>query len=368
MAYTGGVSFPQRRAFGKNYSVDPAIAFESERLGLEYANAPGMAIRAEGKRQFDIQTEREQERFEKQQRQQAISGVTSTGLNVAMLRAITKPKGEPFFGTWGKGSGEEPALLSTPSASPFVTTPGEASMLIGGGEGALIGGQASSFPFYSGGTTEAPMLLGGKQAAVGSDMVVGGGTTAGTSSGYMATAGPYAVTAGGGYVGGKAGQYISKQTGVGGKREGGLAGGAAAGAAIGTFIFPGVGTVVGAVIGGAVGWASADQDTWICTAIDKLFTLSDETKKSLSKLRKYAIKNHKKESIPYFKNGSLLVEAINNGKSSEKVYEVLKDSLVEKCHKFIQQNRMEVAYQHYKEAMEYLCEKYNVDLSVKDGG
>src|SRR3990172_8798343 len=72
------------------------------------------------------------------------------------------------------------------------------------------------------------------------------------------TAGGVALTGAAGYAGGKAGEYIVKQTPIeeitpwGGKKTesvmGGIGGGAAAGAVAGSII-PGVGNVVGAVIG-----------------------------------------------------------------------------------------------------------------------
>lgn len=93
------------------------------------------------------------------------------------------------------------------------------------------------------------------------------------------TAGGVALTAGAGYAGGKAGEYIVQQTPIeeitpwGGEKTesvmGGIGGGAAAGAATGSII-PGVGTVVGAVVGGIVGGVSAAvENTVICTELSR---------------------------------------------------------------------------------------------------
>lgn len=92
------------------------------------------------------------------------------------------------------------------------------------------------------------------------------------------TAGGVALTAGAGYVGGKAGEYIVQQTPIeditpwGGEKTesvmGGIGGGAAAGAAAGSFI-PGVGTAVGAVVGGIIGGVSAVAESVICTELSR---------------------------------------------------------------------------------------------------
>src|SRR3990172_8960114 len=104
---------------------------------------------------------------------------------------------------------------------------------------------------------------------------VTGATPAVTATEMAATKGALASTAAidpatglmtTGYGGGKAGEYIVKQTPIeeitpwGGKKTesvmGGIGGGAAAGAVAGSII-PGVGNVVGAVIGGIVGGLSS---------------------------------------------------------------------------------------------------------------
>lgn len=110
-------------------------------------------------------------------------------------------------------------------------------------------------------------------------MTTGYGGMAGGPASIGTTALGYTGVGAAGYAGGKAGEYIVKQTPIeeitpwGGEKTetvmGGIAGGAAAGAAVGSVV-PVVGTAVGAVVGGIIGGLSAaTEETVICTELSR---------------------------------------------------------------------------------------------------
>ena len=225
-------------------------------------------------------------------------------------------------------------------------------------------------------------------------------------------------TAAAAYLGSKAGDMIADTAGealdVGGESERGfvgrVGGGAAAGAAMGAFGGPlaPVSVPVGAAIGAAVGLIDYGfnegkgvvQDvvdtgkqvveeagdtardvynntlgqitggTWICTEIERRFGMRSPDTELLSVLRRYAIRNHRPESAKYFKNGELLVAAINqDDKQSPTIrYDQLNDLLVHRCCQLVDNDKIEEAYQHYKEITEDLCREYDVDLTIKETG
>ena len=147
--------------------------------------------------------------------------------------------------------------------------------------GAYVGSKVPAIADY--GKKAVNWVTGATPAVTATEMAATKGALASTAAidpatglmttGYGGMTGPAPITAGGvaltgaaGYAGGKAGEYIVKQTPIevitpwGGKKTesvmGGIGGGAAAGAVAGSII-PGVGNVVGAVIGGIVGGLSS---------------------------------------------------------------------------------------------------------------
>ena len=121
-------SWGQRRALGKKYSIDPALLYELEKLERQYELAPGREALALNAEQFSKSQALSAEQFSKNleynteqanlnraereeaNRQAGKSSMIGTAGNVlttaATLRAMTKEKGEPFFGKWG---GSKPA-------------------------------------------------------------------------------------------------------------------------------------------------------------------------------------------------------------------------------------------------------------------
>lgn len=106
MAYT---SFGTRRALGRRYSIDPALLLELERLNQQYALAPGREARGMQAQQFQQSLAQNESQFNKnlafqneQLKQQGKASMVGTVGNVlttgALLRGMTKEKGESFFG------------------------------------------------------------------------------------------------------------------------------------------------------------------------------------------------------------------------------------------------------------------------------
>ena len=243
-------SFGTRKALGRRYGVDPALLLESERLAHEYALAPGREARALQASQFGQGLALQREQMEGAERGGMVGTAGNLATTAGVLRAMTLPKGEPFFGgLFGGASGT--GLYSTGAtqvapgaftlggagAAPFVVNPALMS------EGAA-GITAGAAPAGAGAASAAGMATGGAAPAAG----------------MLSYAGPAAAGYVGGQLGERLGVSIGESLGIGGRREretvGGTLGGAAAGAAIGSIV-PGVGTVVGAGVGALVGFVSS---------------------------------------------------------------------------------------------------------------
>jgi len=102
--------------------------------------------------------------------------------------------------------------------------------------------------------------------------------------------------------------------------------------------------------------------TWICTEIDQRFGISEEEKGLLSKLRRYTIKNHRKDARRYLKDAHALTTAMNKVPGIDSVYFGLKESLVSKCCEIIRGGNLEAAYEWYKSITSELCAKYAVEI------
>lgn len=137
----------------------------------------------------------------------------------------------------------------------------------------------------------------------------------------------------------------------------GAAAGAVAGAAATAWSGPGaiVGAVIGA-IGGAVSGGS-----WLCTEIEKRYGMDDADIKTLSKLRRYSIKNHKEWARKYLKEGYRLVDAMNAKEGIDDKYQALKDSLVTTVCDLVRGGQMEEAHNVYKDVTLSLCAEYGVE-------
>ena len=105
---------------------------------------------------------------------------------------------------------------------------------------------------------------------------------------------------------------------------------------------------------------SISTGSWLCTEIAKLMPVSVSELNSLSKLRRFAIKNHREESTLYFKNGKRLVEAIGYNPDE---YIAMKKPLIEECVKEVEAGRMESANNKYMLLTKMLCEKLQVNLA-----
>ncbi len=328
------VSFSQRKAYGRQYAIDPAYAFASEEMANRYALAPGREAAAESNRRFDTSQRLEENRlkaqedqFERGQKQAAISGITSTAANLVGMDLMFN-KGAASKGVYSYAKG---IFGGTPAASGVVKT--------------------STIPALD---TGAPWLA----PSEGNMAAVGASETAAPSA--LSMAGPVAITAAASYGGSKVGQWAGKQMGVGGNKERGIIGGATAGAAVGT-ILPGLGTIIGAVIGATVG---AIDTSWICTAIDEKSHIINDDKAELAKLRMYAINEHNQEFSAYVNNGPTLIHAINKSGLGLVVFDFLNKTLIRYCIERIRKGKFEEAYQYYKKITLGLCRQYSVDLKV----
>src|SRR3989344_3858933 len=275
---------------------------------------------AEKQRQFDI-SQKNAADTAGANRSAGLVGTTTNALTTgATLRALTKLPGEPF-NPWG-------AAHETWSA-----TQGPAAA-----EGILNGTIPSTLPSTVAPTVAGPTVLASTQAPATTGLAMApatGNFGVDTALGNMATPELAAVGAG-------AGALIGAQIGA-------------------------VGGPAGALVGAGAGLLSSVlSDTWICTAIETLCGLSASTLQGLSDLRRYSVKHYKEESKKYFKNGHLLVTAINQGELPDMVYGTLKETLVNECVNLVSGGDLELAYQHYKEVVEALCKQYDVDLSMKE--
>ena len=91
------VSFGTRKALGRRYGQDPALALELERLEKEYSLIPSREARAFNEKSLAQQ----QSQYEQNRSDAKAAGITGTianlGTTAALYRGMTKAPGEPFF-------------------------------------------------------------------------------------------------------------------------------------------------------------------------------------------------------------------------------------------------------------------------------
>ena len=251
MAY---VSFKTRKALGRRYGVDPALLLESERLQAEYNLAPGREARALQESQFARGMELQREQMKGAEMGGMVGTVGNLATTAGVLRAMTLPKGEPFFGGLFGGA-SSPGVYSTGATQ---VAPGAFTL----GGAAPFASQTGTFVVNPAlmGEGAAGMTAGAAPAGAAAAPAAGVGATPAAGLGFGAAAGGGVA---GGFLGAKLGQPIGEALGVGGKAEravvGGALGGAGAawalGAAMGAPAGP-AGIAIGAAAGAVVGFVS----------------------------------------------------------------------------------------------------------------
>ena len=280
------VSWGQRTALGRRYSVDPALLYEMERLNKEYDLMRGREARGLQASQFDrslafnaeqaaLNRDLEQEKMDQAGTSGMVGTVGNVLTGVGTMRALqTMKSGEPFFGgllggktasagTAGGTVGDFASVTSGASKAPFsLLTGAEAapSAATGGAAMAATGAEALG--------PEAMFGLGGTYTGTAAT------EGAGLLSGMSAMAGPAAAGAAGGFLGTYAGEWIGERLGIGGKKERNILGGIAGGAASGAMVGGPIGAVIGGVIGGITGLVKGG--TVICTELNRQGLISDE--------------------------------------------------------------------------------------------
>ncbi len=390
---TGYTSWGTRKAYGRRYAIDPAILMEQARLENEYALVPGREARAESARQFNIQSQRQQEQIDKQSRQSAISGITSTAANLVgadlMFNKGAGTKGLYNLATGGSKvatnlgtttaptatgplTSQFPAFQAAPELAPSITGTAEATgtSITQGTTGPLASQYApfETLPELAPAGSAAPAAVGTAGAAEGTAGTAGGGA-------WSSVAGPLAIIGAAeavkGWGGGMEKGWDERNFGE--KLMSAPANPFALTELLGednplsevSQFFATAEQIAMAPFDMLFGIDNAVW-TWICTEIDRRFILTDKEKDSLSKLKRYSIKMHRYEADQYYKNGHRLTAKINAYTFSRGVYAEAYDTLVKKCTLLVGEGNMEGAYQHYKKITNQLCKDFNVDLSFED--
>jgi hypothetical protein len=379
MAYT---SFGTRKALGKRYSVDPAILLEAQRLEQEYNLAPGREARGIQASQFASSQGQQASQFAQNlqlqkdaQDAQGKSGMVQTGLglvqNAMMIDALTG-------GTVMKGAGGAVKGLFT--STPKTVVP--AAMDAAGGTATMAGGASMS----EAAALSAEAGWEGGATAASQGLAAEGASASGLGLSGAATIGGYGAA---GWLASQYGKQILRnnieydasgkpKTTIGGIQE------TLAHSFDNEHIWKGppdafVEAGVTSVFGeGAAKTVETARDiidpvswgvtkvfesiglgkTWICTEISKKESLSREETSALSKLRRYAIKNHLEDARAYLKHGFLLIQNLELDLDS------LKGELVDKCCNLVNEGKMEEAFDHYKKVVEKLCEENNFDVGL----
>jgi hypothetical protein len=106
----------------------------------------------------------------------------------------------------------------------------------------------------------------------------------------------------------------------------------------------------------------ADQDTWLCTEIDKYIGLTKEDFTALKKLRRFTVKNHKKWMLDYWEKGADLVEAINKTEAIHTFYKRLKAEMVDPVIALVKEDKLEEAFDKYKADTILLAKTYTPEI------
>jgi hypothetical protein len=107
------VSWGQRRALGKRYSIDPALLYELERLEQEYGLIPGREARGMQARQFVESLAQQREQFEKSQAQ----GESQYARSLASTTASQAQQGKQFTQSQAQGESQYARSLASTTAS-----------------------------------------------------------------------------------------------------------------------------------------------------------------------------------------------------------------------------------------------------------
>jgi hypothetical protein len=387
MAYT---SFGTRKALGKRYSVDPAILLEAQRLEQEYNLAPGREARGIQASQFASSQGQQASQFAQSlqlqkdaQEASGKSGMVQTGVGLLqtamMVDALT---GGKVMKSLYSGAGE--SVVTPKTVVPAAMDAATGSAGIAAETAAASGGMTSASGAVMGSAAEGFAAAGtGAEAtgALGSTATLSGvGGAALTGLGYGAA----------GWLASQYGKNILRnniqydaqgnpKTEIGGIQEtiahsfdnehiwkgppdafveAGVTSTFGKGAAD---VVNTARDIIDPVSWGvtklfeAVGLGGNSKGTWICTEIEKKEPFSAEQYGSLSKLRRYSIKNHNEDARAYLRNGFLLIKNLTLD------LDYLKVELVEKCCALVKEDKMEEAFNHYKEVVARLCEESGFD-------
>ena len=285
--------------------------------------------------------------------------VTGPGLNALSAYSAQAATTSAIASNAGMTVAEYSALPVAQQTALAASWSG-AGAIAGSGYGAASMAATTGLPA---GLTTTGVIQGSGYAAAGG---IPAGATAGTSAGFAGVGGlslgPVAAGAGiGSLIGGQFGGTKNDRalgSVAGGAIGGGITGGIMAGAMAGTaaMSWSGPGAIIGAVVGAIIGGVSAILSSWICTEIDKAKPLSETENEALSKLRRYAIKNHKEDARAYLKNGYLLIQ------NSSLDLDSLKIELVDKCCELVNEGKMKEAFEHYKKVVIDLCKENDFDV------
>jgi len=104
------------------------------------------------------------------------------------------------------------------------------------------------------------------------------------------------------------------------------------------------------------------RGTWICTEVNTSVGLTKEDRSLLKKLRRYTVKNHKKFMVAYWDKGKNLIEVINSTEDKVPFYGKLKSEMIKPILKLTKENKMEEAFEKYRDDTFDLMEKYTPEI------
>ena len=373
------VSWGQRKALGRRYSVDPELEMEKKRMEQEYALMIPRAQLAEQRRQADMQRQAQEDAAQRS----GMSGLIGAGGNIAstymMSKALTPAAAIPS--TVVGATGATPAL--TPASGYVMGGANASEAAFGGVNAGVMALPTEATPLATGasgitGGTSALAETGGVLAGEGG-AIAPSSTGIGTGVGVGSMAMPALGGAAAGYGMTKLQDAISKNINIntgkvmtlglmGGEKENAVAGaslhGAGAGALAGLAVGGGIGAAVGAVVGGIVGAATELFDSWICTATSEEAYMIEEEKAKMSQLKIYAIKNHFGWWNSYLKHGTTLVEAIKlQEKNLPEFYGTIRLILIEPIYK---EQDMEKCFQIYLAITKMLFRAYMPSFNFQE--
>lgn len=372
------ISWSQRKALGKRYTVDPELELERMRLEQEYQLAMPRAQLAEEKRRYNEQLALQKETQKTAAIGDTVSGLGNLYLANKYINAVTPQK------ALTDSIATAPAITSgvggTASLSPvtsFATQGGKTALTSALSEatGTGLGGVLSATEVPTGTLGSTPAITSAIQTTTGA----GATGMAGSGGSLASTVAPVVAPAGAGLLAGTlaksgTGKEIGKALlfGGGGRREqaavaggvgGAIMGAVAAGAAAGSYI-PGIGNVVGAVIGGVVGAVSSLIDSWICTACHRIYGMTKEEIQKVGQLREYCEQHHKKWLDSYIQNAPDLVKKIAESENDLYLfYANIHKKLIDPIRR---EDDMEKCFEIYLGVVQDLFKEYLPDFEFKE--